>query len=286
MIRERLFERKGMKLPFIKFPLNQAGEELRLRLEDEIFGFSLGFGFVLSLILFILFRTFSCESMTPLTSFAVHLVITIPFFFMTYVYSKIKLNNIINCRLGYLGEKMVGQELERSRTLGYAVFHDLHHPEKKFNVDHIAIGKAGIIVIETKAKSKPQKGSPEIKYDGQKISFPDGSYTADPLAQVEANSRWIQEMAHKLIGAERKSACPFNMQNPVPVLRIVVYPGWFVDYSEAQRKKAQTLVTNDELLVDSVIKSFKQPSNLSDEMILELQEIFERHLRSENKITT
>jgi hypothetical protein len=37
------------------------------------------------------------------------------------------------------------------------------------------------------------------------------------------------------------------------------------------------------LLVDNVIKSLKQPTELTDEMIEELQDLFEWHFRAENK---
>ena len=43
------------------------------------------------------------------------------------------------------------------------------------------------------------------------------------------------------------------------------------------------MVTNEQMLVDSVIKSLKQPPELTDEMIEELQDIFEHYLREKNK---
>ena len=39
-------------------------------------------------------------------------------------------------RLGYLGEVLVGQELERTRAKGCFVFHDIINDKPKFNIDH------------------------------------------------------------------------------------------------------------------------------------------------------
>ncbi len=43
------------------------------------------------------------------------------------------------------------------------------------------------------------------------------------------------------------------------------------------------MVANEQMLVDGVIKSLKQLPELTDEMIEELQDIFEHYLREKNK---
>lgn len=65
------------------------------------------------------------------------------------------------------GERTVGQFLERLREGGYHVFHDL--VGDGFNVDHVAVGPAGVFSIETKTFSKPVRGDAKIHFDGQTI---------------------------------------------------------------------------------------------------------------------
>ncbi|MFA6294220.1 MAG: nuclease-related domain-containing protein [Victivallales bacterium] len=283
MIRKLLLGNKESRPPFLKAPLPLPGEQVREKLEDELIGFTLALLFPFFLLILVIYNTIFCGTLPRYLSFCVSSITIIPALIVTFIYGIKRIKNIRTYRLGFIGEQVVGQELERSRSLGYVVFHDIYNEEKKFNVDHIAIGKAGIIVVETKAKSKPKKGSTEIIYDGKKIIFLDKRYTYEPLVQVGRNSEWIQELAHKLIALERKPICHFNAMNPVPVVCVVVYPGWHIDYNEAQRIKALIMVTNEQMLVDSVIRSLKQPPELTDEMVEELQDIFEHYLREKNK---
>jgi hypothetical protein len=283
MIRKLLLGNKDSKPPFLKAPLPLPGEQVREKLEDELIGFSLALLFPLFLLFLVIYNTIFCGVVPRYLAFFVTLVTIIPFLIFACIYGLKRIKNIRTYRLGFIGEQVVGQELEIARSMGYVVFHDIYNEDKKFNVDHIAIGKAGIIVVETKAKSKPKKGSTEITYEGKKIVFLDKSYTYDPLVQVERNSKWIQELVHMLIANERKPLCQFNIRNPVPVVRVVVFPGWHIDYSEAQKIKAPVLVTNEQMLVDGVIKSLKQPPELTDEMVEELQDIFDHYLREKNK---
>ena len=283
MIRKLLFGNKESRPPFLKAPLALPGERVREKLEDELIGFSIALFYPVVLFGLVIYKTIFPDNISHSWSFLLYAVSIMPVLLFICFYIMKRIKNIRTYRLGFIGEQVVGQELERARSLGYTIFHDIYSDEKKFNVDHIAIGKAGIVVVETKAKSKPKKGSPEIKYDGKSIIFPDKSYTVDPLDQVERNSTWIQELAHKLIADERKPLCPFNIKNPVPVVCVVVYSGWHIDYAEAQRNKAPIIVTNEQMLVDNVIKSLKQPAELTDGMVEELQDLFDYHLREKNK---
>ena len=71
-----------------------------------------------------------------------------------------------NLRQGIEGEKAVGQFLERLREQGYHVFHDVL--AEGFNVDHVLIGPAGVLTIETKTRSKPVRGDARIAFDGKR----------------------------------------------------------------------------------------------------------------------
>ena len=52
---------------------------------------------------------------------------------------------------GQVGEQTVGAALERLRELGYDVLHDVRWPgRRRANIDHVAIGPAGILVVDAK----------------------------------------------------------------------------------------------------------------------------------------
>jgi hypothetical protein len=52
---------------------------------------------------------------------------------------------------GHVGEQTVGAQLERLRPSGFDVFHDVHWPgRKRANIDHVAVGPAGIFVVDAK----------------------------------------------------------------------------------------------------------------------------------------
>lgn len=83
-----------------------------------------------------------------------------------------------NTRLGFKGERYVGQYLNDLVANGSKVYHDLlcRSANKDFNIDHVMLGPAGVFVIETKARRKPQhlkgKSKAQVTYDGHCLVFP------------------------------------------------------------------------------------------------------------------
>lgn len=59
--------------------------------------------------------------------------------------------------LGVRGERIVGRMLDDLRRDDYRVYHDIpcNGDGGAFNVDHLLIGPAGVLVIETKTQTKP-----------------------------------------------------------------------------------------------------------------------------------
>jgi len=56
-----------------------------------------------------------------------------------------------NWRVGAEGERLVADELEALEACGWRVLHDVHWPGRpKANLDHVAIGPGGVVVIDTK----------------------------------------------------------------------------------------------------------------------------------------
>lgn len=285
ILRKWLLHKKGVKLPFTKPPLRAPGETLGFKFDDELLNFAMfAVALPVVVILFGIFKVLFVSSKLSLEiNIGIQLSVIIPILVGVSIYGRKKVRLIRNYYIGYTGERVIGQQLERARKLGYSVFHDIEDKKKKFNVDHIAIGKAGIIVVETKAKSKPEKGSPEIHYNGENLLFPDGSYTSDPLKQVDANAKWVQELAHQLISDKKNPKCNFKKKNPVPVVKIVAYPGWCIKFEEAIKKKAEIKVTNDTMIADPLIKNLKSNPKLTPEMVTELQELLGAYLQEENK---
>lgn len=115
---------------------------------------------------------------------------------------------------GLRGERAVGQYLERLRTQGAQVFHDIEGPS--FNLDHVIIHESGIYVIETKTMSKNAKGKPELHYDGAQITVAGKPLKNDPISQVKAGSYWLQELLKESTGRD------------LPVRGVVLFPGWYI----------------------------------------------------------
>ena len=56
-----------------------------------------------------------------------------------------------NWRVGAEGERLVAHELDALHDRGWRVLHDVHWPGRpKANLDHVAIGPGGVVVIDTK----------------------------------------------------------------------------------------------------------------------------------------
>ena len=150
--------------------------------------------------------------------------------------------------LGYLGERLVAEFLEPLVSQGYRVFHDVpaEGRQKKFNLDHVAVGPTGIAVIETKARRKKEgrEGFPEheVTSDGNRLIWPWGEEDLN-IKQVQAETDWLREWISK------KTAIRVD---PKP---IVVIPGWYVK----ERAIGAVRVTNQKLLASIVAQWRPQP---------------------------
>ena len=77
-------------------------------------------------------------------------------------------------KLGYLGERVVGEELNQLMLDGFRVFHDV--PFDGYNIDHVIIGPPGVFAVETKTRRKPRDDDGAKKYrvtfDGAVLRWP------------------------------------------------------------------------------------------------------------------
>ncbi len=161
-----------------------------------------------------------------------------------------KFYQIRNCRRGLAGEQAVAEQLQPLFAFGYQIFHDIPG-DGKWNIDHVAVGPAGVFAIETKYRTKkPGKTSErdhEAIFDGKRIQFPSG-YDANAPEQAMRNARWLANMLSKSTG-ERVNVQP-----------IVALPGWWVTLKASSDVK---------VLSGKQVSGFisKEPARLSDESI-------------------
>jgi hypothetical protein len=141
-------------------------------------------------------------------------------------------------RLARDGERAVGEFLEKLRSGGYNVFHDLIGDG--FNLDHVLIGPAGVFTVETKTYSKPAKGKAELTFDGERIKIGHWEPERNPVIQARAQVGWLSSLLKETTGRD------------FPVHPVIVFPGWFV--RSAGRPKRPIWVMNPKALPEFLRK--------------------------------
>lgn len=125
-----------------------------------------------------------------------------------------------NLRLGLEGEEYVGQELNLLMCRGAHVFHDI--PYGGGNIDHVVVGFDKVLVIETKAVSKPVTDSDmcskaaHVVFDGQQLKFPH-FVTDQPIVQAHKHADFLRNYLKK------------KLKIDFQVVPVVALPGWYVD---------------------------------------------------------
>jgi hypothetical protein len=79
------------------------------------------------------------------------------------------------------------------------------------------IARQGLFVIETKARTKPPGGEARITVADGKLNVAGFEPDRDPIAQVEAATRWICELLQDRTG------------QPVRGRGVVLFPEWFIE---------------------------------------------------------
>ena len=164
-------------------------------------------------------------------------VLTIWAMAITTVMSLRAIRQIRMFNSGIAAEKAVGQFLEQFRAQGYKVIHDIpvKSGDATFNIDHLLIGPNGVFTIETKSRRKPLRGHCIVTYDGQKVLVNGIAPDRDPIAQALGQAKWVQDYL--------KSCTAISF---IPLIPIVVYPGWYIDYIRAGDAKVK--VANEQLI--------------------------------------
>jgi len=217
-------ERAQRKSPFTKDLLRGPGESCLQKIDDLNDRFwewasmlLIGCGFIIGIALGVFIPHFQNPAVAACMGLAA-LVGAI------YVMVRIRQNirERINYRLGFEGERHTAQALQPLLAEGYELFHDLEFKDatgKPFNIDHVLLGPAGVIVIETKTRSKEAAGKGKdattVRYDGKEIRYPKGPETYG-LDQALANARRLSRELTSHTGEK------------VFVRAALSLPGWFV----------------------------------------------------------
>lgn len=131
--------------------------------------------------------------------------------------------------LGYLGEREVAEHLMPLVARGYRVFHDVPAIGVKtaFNLDHVAVGPAGVALIETKTlrKGRPQTGKDDhvVEYKGDQLYWPWGSVNRNGLDQAINEADWLRKFIHQRTSIQ------------TTVKPILALPGWWVERDPRER---------------------------------------------------
>jgi len=127
-----------------------------------------------------------------------------------------------NHKLGYLGEREVAEHMRPLLARGYQVFHDVpaEGAKKDFNLDHVAVGPAGVAVIEVKTRRKgtarPGFKDHVVVFDGQQLVWPWGE-DRNGLAQAANEAEWLKRFIFDRTGLD------------TPVRAVLALPGWWVE---------------------------------------------------------
>lgn len=211
---------RGERQPLSDKLLRPPGYSLQRMLNDLTDSFMAWFmGAAFFGVLVVIFpRTMPADAFAPIV--AVSLFATVSA--VCTVVALRKLYRIRDYRRGLLGEQAVAEELQRMIPCGYKIFHDIPcvRGDSKWNIDHVAVGPAGVFAIETKYRTKrPGKNGErdhEAIFDGDRIEFSSGDYDAKAAGQARNNARWLEKELSAATG-ERVAVQP-----------IVALPGWYV----------------------------------------------------------
>jgi hypothetical protein len=167
-------------------------------------------------------------------------------------------------RQGRDGEMAVGQYLEGLRGAGSRIFHDV--PAGNFNLDHVVISTHGIFVVETKTITKP-KPDAKVVFDGEQITIAGWKPDRDPVKQAAAEAGWLARLLKESTGLT------------FPVRGVVVFPGWWVDQMNKERRRKVWV------LEPKALPTFieREPAKLTSDEVAMAAFHLSRYVRGENR---
>ncbi|HXC99656.1 MAG TPA: nuclease-related domain-containing protein [Verrucomicrobiae bacterium] len=252
---------RGRRAPVSEKLLRPPGESTRKWAEDlykqidEQLFWLLGFP-VLVLIIYLAAR----EIASPAFTFAwrVVMVVTVGAYILLALVLFRRFKRHEHVRLGYRGERVVGEELNRLMLDGCRVFHDVPL-SKNWNLDHVVVAPSGVYAIETKTRSKQKSPSSqpdhEVVYDGICLQFPNAYDSKSPAQACDQAERLAQILSEDLNAS-------------VKVKPILTLPGWWVNC----KGEGEVAVMNPKMIRSAIVTD--DAPVLSPELINEIT----RHL--------
>jgi hypothetical protein len=235
------WKNRKKRLPFTQKILRPPGESLRLRLIelDEKLNERLIQLFLWAYSPLVMAGLVALQGVRPSTGVWIAIVAIAA---IASIWSAYRLWTVINLRrrirLGFEGERHVGETLNQLMLVGYRVFHDFlitDKPRSIRNIDHVVIGPNGVFAVETKTrrKVKGENGANVTVLDSA-LQYPWGLDQRD-LAQAQQDAGWLAEWLSKM------------SSEPVKVGSILVLPGWFVD---RRSKPVVTVLSGSEVVAN------------------------------------
>jgi hypothetical protein len=232
------WKNRKKRLPFTQKILRPPGESLRIRLIelDEKLNDRLIQLFLSAYSPLIMAGLVALQGVHPGIGVWITIAIIAAIASMWSAYRLWKVLNLRRrIRLGFEGERHVGEALNQLMLVGYRVFHDFlitDKPRSIRNIDHIVIGPNGVFAVETKTrrKVKGENGAKVTVLDNG-LQYPWGVDQRD-LAQAQEDSTWLAEWLSKM------------SNEPVKVRSILVLPGWFID---RRSKRVVTVLSGSEV---------------------------------------
>ncbi|HZV34321.1 MAG TPA: nuclease-related domain-containing protein, partial [Verrucomicrobiae bacterium] len=168
-----------------------------------------------------------------------------------------------NWRLGFSGERAVGEQLNQLMTEGCRVFHDFPLA-KNWNIDHIVVAPTGVFAVETKTRRKgpasDTQQAHEVIYDGTSLQYPLFKDTRD-LRRASTQAARLADFLNP------------HLNNYVTVQPILTLPGWFV----ISRALGEVIVVNPKM-IDTAILS-PSGNSLAPETIKDIARLLDEKCR-------
>lgn len=226
--RRKLLYREKHPLPEDLKLLREPGESQRLYYNEMVEKLFINailaalLAFELALFPLQLVVWYKADHEAQLQAFILTLVLAVigPILFVLWLLSG--LSKIRNRRSGLFGERVVGEHLNKLKTEGFFVFHDLPMGNQKLrhNIDHVVVGPTGLFVIETKAYRK-RKGRPG--YEDHKI-FNRGDFLDFPWAESRRELGKSNDRAKQLAKLLTEA-----LEQRIDAQPILAFPGWFIE---------------------------------------------------------
>ncbi|MDP7050603.1 MAG: nuclease-related domain-containing protein [Verrucomicrobiota bacterium] len=154
------------------------------------------------------------------------------------------LDKFSNYKLGLMGERATGEELNKLMLDGCHVYHDFKK-DHGGNIDHVVVAPSGVYCVETKCRRKskglPDRKEHEVVFDGEKLHYPHGSDSFG-VDQTIKNSGQLSQWLSSAVGEK------------IYVKGILTFPGWLV----TERKMAKNLRVLNPKLIRNYIASQKE----------------------------